>query len=315
MLTICVGAGSFARMKAIMNSHVANVRGAMFKSSCDHVRDLLKTVLRNVQEFMENKADEVFSSISRDYRAALGGNAPKGEGLPKWQRDMQRAVMHHINSAEKVFKKAAGIEVKDDVGDDDAMDMSTEEAARIVKIEDDALRIAESDGKELDDTTPGTSAIKTEAPEEPLNHHDTMEEPVMEKLGLSRTLSIRSAREGTLPSESLGESDTSAAEPTTKETSVDAKSLDQDQSASMFYAAPTSNAVSNDTNDQDLPNVPTEQDDSIMETSVVETYSMDTSEQDPDETMHNPGSFHWQDSRDQCGEDDSSVASFYEAVD
>lgn len=106
-------------MKAAMIEHVDTERHTMFPHSCEEVRTKLKAMLRQVEELMGNKADEVFVAISRDYRSVLGGSdAPQGEMMPRWQRTMRKEVKTVIDRAEKIFKRAAGIEVEDD--DDEA---------------------------------------------------------------------------------------------------------------------------------------------------------------------------------------------------
>lgn len=102
-------------MKAAMIEHVDAERHTMFADSCEEVRAKLKVMLRQVEEIMANKADEVFVAISRDYRSVLGGSdAPQGEMMPRWQRSMRKEVKAVIGRAEKIFKRVAGIEVEDD---------------------------------------------------------------------------------------------------------------------------------------------------------------------------------------------------------
>lgn len=105
-------------MKAALNGHVDTVRHEMFSDSCDAVRAKLKAMLRQVEELMANKADELFVSISRDYRSVFGGSdAPQGGMMPRVQRIMRKEVNAVIDRAEKIFKRAAGIEVEDDEDD------------------------------------------------------------------------------------------------------------------------------------------------------------------------------------------------------
>jgi len=110
-------------MKAAMLAHVDTERHTMFPDSCDEVRTKLKAMLRQVEELMANKADEVFVAISRDYRSVLGGSdAPQGEMMPRWQRTMRKEVKAVIDRAEKIFKRVAGIEVEEDEDEDEAAD-------------------------------------------------------------------------------------------------------------------------------------------------------------------------------------------------
>ena len=50
-----------------MQDHIDQVRHTMFSQSAEEVRNRLKIMLRQIEESMANKADEVFIQISRDY--------------------------------------------------------------------------------------------------------------------------------------------------------------------------------------------------------------------------------------------------------
>ncbi|MCJ1400989.1 hypothetical protein MMC11_004200 [Xylographa trunciseda] len=115
------GPGSYARMKAAMNAHVERRKHTMFEDSTNEVQQKLKAMLRQVEETMSNKADEVFVAMSRDYRSVLGGgDVPHGEMMPKWQRAMRKEVKGVISKAEKIFKRVAGVEVEDDEDESEA---------------------------------------------------------------------------------------------------------------------------------------------------------------------------------------------------
>ncbi|MCJ1479498.1 hypothetical protein MMC13_008184 [Lambiella insularis] len=106
------GPGCYARMKAAMYAHVDEQRHTMFSNSTNEVWQKLKALMLEVEEILANKADEVFVAMRRDYTSVLGGDdLPQGELMPKWQRAMRRDVRNVINSAEKTFKKIAGIGV------------------------------------------------------------------------------------------------------------------------------------------------------------------------------------------------------------
>ena len=113
------GTGSFARMKAAMNSHVAQERHTMFESSAENVKSRLSIMLKELEAFMNDKADEVYLAMRRDYNSVLGGGEvpQNGEILPKAQRLMRKETMRIIDGVEKVFSKIAGLEFKDE--DDD----------------------------------------------------------------------------------------------------------------------------------------------------------------------------------------------------
>lgn len=108
-------------MKAAMNSHVAQERYTMFQSSAENVRTRLNVMLRELEAFMNDKADEVYIAMRRDYNSVLGGGEgpQNGEILPKTQRLVRKEMMRIIDGVEKVFEKVAGLEVKDEHDEDE----------------------------------------------------------------------------------------------------------------------------------------------------------------------------------------------------
>ena len=113
---IKTGTGSFARMKAAMNSHVAQERHTMFQSSAENVKSRLSVMLKELEVYMNDKADEVYLAMRRDYNSVLGGGEiPRnGEILPKTERLVRKEMMRIIDGVEKVFSKIAGLEIKDE---------------------------------------------------------------------------------------------------------------------------------------------------------------------------------------------------------
>ena len=104
-----------------MHEHVDQVRHTMFSESTEEVRNRLKIMLRQIEELMANKADEVFMQMSRDYRSVLGGGDVVHESMmPKWQRGMRKDVKAVIDNAEKIFKRIAGVDVEEDEVEEDA---------------------------------------------------------------------------------------------------------------------------------------------------------------------------------------------------
>lgn len=113
-------------MKHALITHVDQERIVMFKDSTDEVKTGLSRMMTAIEETMNNKSDEVFLMMRRDYLAALGGpDLAQGEVMPKWQRLMRREVMKIIDGSEKVFKRIAGLEVDDeeDVSGDSVRDI------------------------------------------------------------------------------------------------------------------------------------------------------------------------------------------------
>ncbi|KAI9789949.1 MAG: hypothetical protein M1835_001330 [Candelina submexicana] len=107
------GPGSYMRMKYAMQTHVDEARTTMFRQSTNEVRARLNAMIRDVEENMANKADEVFLKMRRDYLAVLGGRAlPKGEVMPKWERSMKHQIQQVIEGSEAIFEEVLDERVK-----------------------------------------------------------------------------------------------------------------------------------------------------------------------------------------------------------
>ena len=155
------GPGSYMRMKAAMTSHVDRVRLTMFHESTSEVRNRLSQMIRQVEEDMSNKADEVFVAMRRDYRAVLGGDSrSQGEMMPKWQRMMQRDVKLVMDGAEKIFEEVAGVEVEG--GNDETEGI---EQGKEMESEDDEVQIQPDSGSN------SNGEIIEEEEEEGDHHH------------------------------------------------------------------------------------------------------------------------------------------------
>ena len=139
-------------MKAAMNSHVAQERHTMFQSSADNVKSRLSVMLKELGVYMNDKADEVYLAMRRDYNSVLGGGEvpQNGEILPKTHRLARKEMMRIFDGVEKVFSKITGLELKDEDEDE------TKQIAHSSDDEDGGPTV----GKEEDDEEP---AIKGEA--------------------------------------------------------------------------------------------------------------------------------------------------------
>ncbi|EME89341.1 uncharacterized protein MYCFIDRAFT_10329, partial [Pseudocercospora fijiensis CIRAD86] len=68
--TVCSeerGAGSFARMKNHMTSHVQGCQDDMFRTASEEVRASLERLCKTIRKDLLEKSDQVFVSMSRDY--------------------------------------------------------------------------------------------------------------------------------------------------------------------------------------------------------------------------------------------------------
>ena len=63
------GPGQYARMKAMMSRHVDGVRHQVFNDSTSAVKNSCKKLVKDIEDFLLTKADEVFVSCKRDYEA------------------------------------------------------------------------------------------------------------------------------------------------------------------------------------------------------------------------------------------------------
>ena len=110
-------------MKALMHAHVNQERHVMFQKSAGNVRKKLVDLIGEVEEFMKEKADEVFVNIKRDYRVGLGGHDVQNDGdiLPRTQRAVRKEIKRILDGAEEAFIIALNLEIEEnDGGKDDS---------------------------------------------------------------------------------------------------------------------------------------------------------------------------------------------------
>lgn len=105
-----------------MNSHISHERHTMFQSSADNVQNLLNVMISDMENNMNDKADEIFVQMQRDYRAVLGGaGLPQGgELLTRSQRLVRKEIMRIIDGVEGALLRVAGLETQEDEDKDGA---------------------------------------------------------------------------------------------------------------------------------------------------------------------------------------------------
>lgn len=152
-------------MKAAMNYHVDQQRSIMFQNSADEIKDKLKSMIRNQEEIMSNRTDEIFVLMRRDYCSVLGGGDTHGEGLPKAQRLMRGEVNSILEGVENMFKEVIG-EESDTVDQKAAQNKKEEEVDTMA---DEKSRFQQEirqdnimDGVNIKVSSPVTTAYKTE---------------------------------------------------------------------------------------------------------------------------------------------------------
>ena len=137
------GPGSYVRMKAHMNGHIAHYRHTMFRESTEKVQLLLRQLVETVEVQMGEKTDEVFVGMRRDYRAVLGsGEVNEAEILPRPQRLCRKEIKRIIEGVKRVFERLVNGE-----HDQDEMPLEEKEEQDLdheAKDEDEAMRDSEA---------------------------------------------------------------------------------------------------------------------------------------------------------------------------
>ena len=102
--------GQYARMKAMMSRHVEGVRHQMFSDSTNAVQKLLRKLIKDIEDFLLEKADQVFISVKRDYESVVLGRQAATHQLPREQRQVRADVNNIVEGTELIFKQAVGLE-------------------------------------------------------------------------------------------------------------------------------------------------------------------------------------------------------------
>ncbi|KAL9044214.1 MAG: hypothetical protein Q9214_002635 [Letrouitia sp. 1 TL-2023] len=98
-------------MKGHMNDHVETERCHMFQKTAEDIKSQLLQLINGQQNILSDKVDEVFITVRRDYRTALGIDQSSHEQLiPKTQRLMRQDVLVIIEDVEKIFRRVVGLE-------------------------------------------------------------------------------------------------------------------------------------------------------------------------------------------------------------
>ncbi|THV72223.1 hypothetical protein D6D27_09720 [Aureobasidium pullulans] len=99
-----VGPGQFNRMKAYMNNHVTAQKDIMFQRATEVVRTMITDLIKEVGENMEDRTDQVFVGMRRDYLQVLGNVRIEDITMPNSERSLQDAIRDIIQQSEEVFK-------------------------------------------------------------------------------------------------------------------------------------------------------------------------------------------------------------------
>jgi hypothetical protein len=95
-----------------MSRHVEGVRHQMFNESTNAVKKSLKKLIKDIEDFLLGKADEVFLSVKRDYESVVLGRQASSHQLPREQRQIRTDVDRIVEGTEMMFKKVVGLELE-----------------------------------------------------------------------------------------------------------------------------------------------------------------------------------------------------------
>lgn len=107
------GKGSFMRMKEHMLGFVDKWRHRMFNDATLTVQRHLNSMCETLEDLMEEKADEIFIGMKRDYQRTLGGQAQFDQAavLPKAERALRAEVMGILKTIDAQFEPIARGEI------------------------------------------------------------------------------------------------------------------------------------------------------------------------------------------------------------
>ena len=161
---------------------------ARFESSAENAKSLLGIMLKELKVYMNDKADEVYIAMRRDYNSVLGGGeVPRpGELLPKTQRLARKEMIRIIDGVEKVFSRIAGLDFKDE--DDEAEKSSDDEGGVLgvgKKEVDEDLKVKREASQETspdESTANGDSDSESESKVKSAGDHERLNDSVGAKV-------------------------------------------------------------------------------------------------------------------------------------
>ena len=145
-------------------------------------------MLKELELDMNDKADEVYIAMRRDYNSVLGGGevARPGELLPKTQRLARKEMIRIIDGVEKVFSKIAGLDFKDEDDEDEKSSDDEDGALGVDKKEVDedhkVKREASQETTPDESTANGDSDSESESKVESAGAHERLDGSVGAKV-------------------------------------------------------------------------------------------------------------------------------------
>jgi hypothetical protein len=150
-----------------MQTYVGAARMTMFEASTSKVEDLLKLLVKETRSLLEDKFDEVFTAVRRDYLATLGGGTSKhGEVMSKPQRLTRKEIQELNDNSESFFERAFNGEmVQEKVvkgeGDDTGSDERNDDSKPCEEIETSHEKV--EDSADTSETVAGVGANSQQA--------------------------------------------------------------------------------------------------------------------------------------------------------
>ncbi|KAG9930480.1 hypothetical protein KCU86_g8172, partial [Aureobasidium melanogenum] len=97
------GPGQYNRMKTHMTNHVTAQKDIMFQRATQVVRNMITDLVKDVEEHMANRTDQVFVGMRRDYLQVLSNVRVDDIMMPKWERSLRGTVEDVIHQSERFW--------------------------------------------------------------------------------------------------------------------------------------------------------------------------------------------------------------------
>lgn len=145
-----------------MASEVDNNKDGMFSHATRVVQTKLNELCSAVKHAMDERTDEIYVSLRRDYYSVLGNNVQvdASHGLPKWERNLRDEIEAILVQSEDAFKEI--IDGGAGIGDINALNTTEDTAA---DADDEAATVpgAEAEGRVYRPGDVETDALMTDA--------------------------------------------------------------------------------------------------------------------------------------------------------
>jgi len=117
------GTGSFMRMKQHMSQQVDQNRHVMFHDATKTVKQHLDDMCKQLEDVMEEKADEIYIKMKADYMRVLGGvQINQTSVMPKEERALRSDIMDILRSVDAQFEPIARGEFEQQDDDEPAVE-------------------------------------------------------------------------------------------------------------------------------------------------------------------------------------------------